>query len=259
MQDFRIDILLGGGPPCQGIQNQFTGKVSAFRHLQVHPVFQCSISAVQRIPIADNQTIEPPFPSQNRPDQIGVFAAIDAVHLIVARHKAQAARLQSLLEGRQIELPEAALINFRVGFMTVIFAIIAGKMLYSGNHRIGTDPSDIACGHLPGQVRVFAKVLEVPSTDRNAGDVHTRAEQHSDSEGTALMTHYPPYLVQQVIVKRGCKGNGGGKVRYRSLPPPESDGGVAGPNRLKTQPFDTRNTELITTGQKRNLLLKRHL
>src|SRR5918998_920360 len=89
------------------------------------------------------------------------------VHLVVGTHHCpRLAGLDHPLEGRQVDLPQGALVDLGVDPEPVGLLVVGGVVLHRGADTAGLDAVDDADGEFAGQVRILGEVLEVPSAQR---------------------------------------------------------------------------------------------
>ena len=111
-----------------------------------------------------------------------------------------------LLESRKVDFVERPLVDVGRDVVPVPFLIIACKVFHTGHDTLTLHPLDITGSRLPGQIGVFAVILEIPAAERRTIDVHTGSHHNVNAPGPGILSDTGSRAVCQrpVPTRREC-------------------------------------------------------
>ena len=119
------------------------------------------------------------------------------------------------LKSRQVDFPQGSLVDNGVDNHAMAFLIIRGIVFEAGPHALALNTLNPGSSHLPRQVRIFGKVLEIAPTQWAALDVNAGAQQHTDLLGYAGLAKCLTHFCQQIPVPAACQTNCRGETDGR--------------------------------------------
>ena len=107
---------------------------------------------------------------------MGVFVGISAIYHIIGGHNGFcAAFLYGNFKAGEINLPQSALVQYRVGSHPLQLLGVDGKMLGAGGNAHLLDAADIGGGHLACKDGIFGEIFKVSAAEGTALDVQSGA------------------------------------------------------------------------------------
>jgi hypothetical protein len=80
-------------------------------------------------------------------------------------------------------------------------------MLGYGDHALALHPVNISSGNLPGEIRIFSEVFEIPAIHRCAVDIHAGSQQKIHTSGSCISTQHGSHSLRQGRIPAGRKVN----------------------------------------------------
>ena len=113
--------------------------------------------------------------------QHDIIVAIVLVFIqIVGTHDAPGTGLgNGSLEGRQINFVQGSVADDDIHLMAILLVVVQGIVLHAGCHALRLQTFYIRYDHARGQQRVLTHILEIPTSERGAVDIHARAKDHA--------------------------------------------------------------------------------
>ena len=101
------------------------------RHLEVEAGQSAAGDGrVRAEPVRHDEPVEAPFVAQDPVDEVGLLAAVDAVHLVVGGHHGpDAGLLYGGFEGDEVDLPQGALGDLGADRHPLVLLVVAGEVL----------------------------------------------------------------------------------------------------------------------------------
>jgi hypothetical protein len=242
--------------------------VTAARHLQVIAGGDAAYAVVDAAPVRHHQAFEAPFVAQDAGEQRRMFGGISAIDQVVGAHHRPRLRLAHRdLEGRQVDLVQAALVDIRAGGHAFGFLAVRREVLQRRAHALALHAVDVGRGHAACEHRVFREVFEVAPAQRRALDVDTGPEQHLNVRRLGLAPERSAHFTQQAGVPGGRQRRRGGEAGGRHAhhaQPVGIDGlaqavrSVGKRDRRQAQALDAVAAPPAVARQQRGLLLDAH-
>ena len=185
--DLVVHHLLGQGAGSDGVDDRLA-EVIVTRHLDVQAMEHGAHRAVGAAPVGNGEALEAPL------------AAEDLVQQVLV-----------------------ALVHLGVDAAAVGLLVIHGEVLDTHGRTLILDTLGVAQGESGAEDRILAQVLVSAAADRQALDVHGRAEDNILAAQAGLDTHTLSVLVCQVLGPGGREGGarreigGGVKLPARGL------------------------------------------
>ena len=137
-----------------------------------------------------------------------------AVHLIISRHYAfRSTFLHRYFKAAKINFPKRAFVYDRIARHAAILAVIRRKMLHARRNPFTLDSAHVSRRHLSRQVRIFRKILEIPSAERISLDIQPRSQQHVYVQRSRFLAQRFADSFAQLLVPRTCHDRSRGKTR----------------------------------------------
>ena len=135
------------------------------------------------------------------------------VQLRVGAHdRRRLSLLDGDLKGRQIKLPQGALVQHTVGGEAAFFLRIYGEVLETGADALRFCAPDKTRRQLACQIGVLAEILEIPPAERVALEIGTGAEDKADPLLSGFLADGRTDGRQQLRVPASGGGHLGGKA-----------------------------------------------
>ena len=164
------------------LQGLFFHVIAAAGHIQVTARPEALDAVVHRAPVGHDHAVKAPFGAENICEQSLVVRTVDAVQPRVgAHHRGKLALLDGNLKGRQIQLPQRAVIQHRVRGEAAFFLRIYGEVLETGADALRFCAPDEARRQLARQIRILAEIFKVPSAERVALEIGAGAENKTNA------------------------------------------------------------------------------
>ena len=125
--------------------------------------------------------------------------------VVAVHHGSDMCLLHGLSECGEVDFMERALIDIGTCMVAAPFLIVCSEMLHRGNHPLMLHANDVIGSYLGCEVRVFAEILEISSTERCPIDVHARTEKKRDSSRLGVLSEPVTELVGKFAVP--CRGS----------------------------------------------------
>ena len=217
---------------------------------------------VRAEPVRHHEPVETPLIPQDAVDEVRLFAAVDAVHLVVGRHHGpDAGLLYGGLEGDEVDLPQRALGDLGADGHPLELLVVAGIVLDATPDPCALHPLHVGDGQARRQQRVLGEGLEGASGQGRAGDAHCRPEQHVDALGARLGGQHVPQALHQGRVPRRADRHAAGQ-RQRApadqAVAPHARRPVGHLERPDAEPLDRREVPEVGAGGEGALLVEGH-
>ena len=184
-------------------------------HLQVQPRRHAGNAVAHGAPVRHDITLEAPFLPEYIRQQPGILGGVHAVDPVVGAHdRPGLGFLHGHLKGREVDLTDRPLVRVGGTAHPPVLLVIEGEMLDTGAHVFALDTLDQRGRHHARQVRILGEILEVPSAQRAALDVHGRAQQHAQLFMLAGFAQGFTHLFDQFGIKGSRRRAGRGEA-YR--------------------------------------------
>ena len=130
-------------------------------------------------PVRDYDSLVAPLIAEHGGKEVFVLLGVLSVQLVVRAHyRPGGSFLHGNLEVLEIDFPQGAATDEGVVLYPVGFLAVGCIVLDGSAGSVTLDAPHIGGGHLAGQQRIFGEILEVPSVERVAVDVHTGGQEH---------------------------------------------------------------------------------
>lgn len=174
------------------------------------------------------------------------WEAYDPVKPIIGRHDGPRRSLPDRdLEAAQVNLPKRPLTDHGIDTLAVALLIVRREMLDRSPDALRLNPAHHRGAHFPRQKRIFGIVLEIPSAQRIALNIHRRGQKHVGTVFKRFVTHRVTDRLHQFGIPRsgqrgGC-GESGAVIGFGRVAVPEgfhahSGRTVAHDGRHQTEP-----------------------
>ena len=172
---------------------------------------------------------------------------MDAVDVVVRGHDGPRLCFPDRnLEVPEVDLPQRPFAEAGVVVEPVQFLAVHREMLHRGADAVGLDAGNHGRGHLAGEQRVLAVILEVPAAERVAVDIHPRTKDDIDAVFQHLVAHRPADFLHEFRVPgrgehRPDREAGAVEGLLRSFPvrvDPQAGGTVRQDDRGDAEPRD---------------------
>ena len=151
--------------------------------------------------IAHHKAIKAPFVTQDICQQLLIATAMKLVVAVVGAHYRQGARLDTLLEMRQIHLMQRSVITFHVHIESQVLNAIERIMLGAGYHALLLHALGQGNAKFTQHIRVFAIALLRPSPAWVTHQVDTHATEEVGTLGNSLCSNRLTNTIFQISVK----------------------------------------------------------
>ena len=218
-------------------RHQLGPEVHGFRVLDIEPGC-CTVGMVDtHHPVGMDKSGEAPLRAQNIGQQHTVLAAIFAVHLVVGAHDAEAARIQSALEMRQVNLVQGTLVDPHVHLEARVFHGVQREVFDAGDDIVRLDSGCQSRAHFAEEKRVFSIGFLRASPRGVAQQIDADRAREVAAIGAGFLAHdFADPQFEIGIESRTARHRAGKAGRLPPRDPPRPIGEV---ERRNAQPFDT--------------------
>ena len=116
------------------------------------------------------------------------------------------------LKGREVDLPQSALIHHGVHGHAAQFLAVDGEVLGAGVDALALDAPDVARRHLAGEVGVLGKIFKVAAAEGAALDVEAGPQLDVDALGGGFFPQGLAHVLAEIGVPAVCHGGGRGEA-----------------------------------------------
>ena len=169
-------------------------------------------------PVGHHDARETPLFLQDGGEEFPLLLREIAVQGVVGGHHGpRLSFLDGDFEVLEVNFPESALADQGVIPGAVRLLVVGGEMLDRGPDSVRLDAPHIGGGHLPGEDRIFRKILEIPTAERVPVDVHPRGQERVDAVSEHLAAHRRGHPLHQFRIPGTGNQGAHGEARRHAL------------------------------------------
>ena len=210
VKNLLIERLVGKRAENFGLM-VFVMTVREAAHDDIVARLHLSHPVVAGEPVGHHHSVEAPFVPQHRGQQVAVLGGVHPVKPIIGRHDGPRRSLPDRdLEAAQVNLPKRPLTDHGIDTLAVALLIVRREMLDRSPDALRLNPAHHRGAHFPRQKRIFGIVLEIPSAQRIALNIHRRGQKHVGTVFKRFVTHRVTDRLHQFGIPRSGQRGGCG-------------------------------------------------
>ncbi len=255
-QDLIVDRGFRNFAGADRRQQRFLVHEFGIRHLEVESAVGRAHAIVGCIPVRHEQPLKSPLSLENFQIQEWVLRGVDAVDQIVGIHdRGHLALFDDRFKGREVDLPQRALIHIGADVVPVVLLVVRGKVLEGRAHALGLHSRDVRDGQSGIEIRVFGKIFEVAAADRRPRNVDAKREQKVDAAGARVASQPLAYGAGHCRVPGGRQSCSAG-IRRRRTPGANPQRSIGHLEARQPHRWDRLGVHRVGAAHQLNLLLE---